>query len=332
MSTLEKAIAIAANAHAGQLDKGGAPYILHCLRVMMAVEGRDEQIVAVLHDALEDTDVTVSDLYFEGFSDLHIEALHSVTKNEGETRLEAAHRAAKNRIGRVVKLADNKDNSDIGRIPNPTAADVARLAEYARVREILLAFKAPESELAEDFINAHCKANSPPHMDLQRHVQIALKAGCTHIEIKEAIESEIPIFDLSEIRAYLTHQRTLEAAATGVDLRYLSRGLQALMDAGEPLEKAYTNLLVAHGKNYNVRDYAICISSGCTEGEIKECFDAKLSMQFYGSLRKNKYATHSQILASCKNGIGTRELYINFVENDESLKESKQELQYDIPK
>jgi GTP diphosphokinase / guanosine-3',5'-bis(diphosphate) 3'-diphosphatase len=137
MSTLEKAIAIAAQAHAGQTDKGGAPYILHCLRVMMSVDSLDEKIVAVLHDVLEDTDVTASELSSQGFPDLHLEALDSLTKKEGESRIEAAHRAAKNKIARKVKLADNKDNSDISRIDNPTARDAARLEEYARVREIL---------------------------------------------------------------------------------------------------------------------------------------------------------------------------------------------------
>jgi len=54
MSTLERAIAIAAEGHAGQLDKAGAPYVLHPLRLMLAVKTLDERIVAVLHDVVED--------------------------------------------------------------------------------------------------------------------------------------------------------------------------------------------------------------------------------------------------------------------------------------
>lgn len=142
MSTLEKAIAIAANAHAGQLDKGGEPYILHCLRVMMSVSTRDEQIVAVLHDVVEDTEVDLPDLARAGFSEKVCSAISALTKYHGESRIQAAHRVAKNKIGRVVKLADNKDNSNISRIPNPTAQDVARLKEYAKVREILIAGEA----------------------------------------------------------------------------------------------------------------------------------------------------------------------------------------------
>lgn len=134
---LEKAIAIATKAHAGQVDKGGEPYILHPLRVMMAVESIDEKIVAVLHDVVEDSDITLQDLAREGFPMKILTPLASVTKLENESRIDAAHRAAKNKIGRVVKLADNADNSDISRIPNPTEHDYARIREYMEVRKIL---------------------------------------------------------------------------------------------------------------------------------------------------------------------------------------------------
>lgn len=67
MSSLERAIAIAARAHEGQVDKAGMPYILHPLRVMLAVRTPEERIVAVLHDVLEDTAVSIEDLRAEGF-------------------------------------------------------------------------------------------------------------------------------------------------------------------------------------------------------------------------------------------------------------------------
>jgi hypothetical protein len=62
MSTLEHAIALAACAHAGQVDKAGQPYILHPLRVMLRLSGADERIVAVLHDVVEDTPRTIERL------------------------------------------------------------------------------------------------------------------------------------------------------------------------------------------------------------------------------------------------------------------------------
>ncbi len=143
MSTLERAIAIAAQAHAGQIDKAGQPYILHPLRVMFRVEGPSERIAAVLHDVVEDSPVTLDQLAEEGFSEEVIAAVQALTKRAGETRLEAAKRAAANSIARAVKLADNTENMDISRIASPTPKDYQRLEEYKRVREILLGSDAP---------------------------------------------------------------------------------------------------------------------------------------------------------------------------------------------
>ncbi|MES2934430.1 MAG: HD domain-containing protein [Pseudomonadota bacterium] len=139
MSTLERAIEIAANAHAGQVDKVGQPYISHPLRIMLAVRTLNERMAAVLHDVVEDTTVTFDDLSAEGFAAEVIEAIRALTKFEGEARVDAAQRAVKNPIARVVKLADVTDNMDLSRIQAPTEQDFARLKEYEKVREILLA-------------------------------------------------------------------------------------------------------------------------------------------------------------------------------------------------
>jgi GTP diphosphokinase / guanosine-3',5'-bis(diphosphate) 3'-diphosphatase len=138
MATLERAIQIAAEAHAGQLDKAGQPYILHPLRVMLHMKSEQERIVAVLHDVIEDTPVTLMQLAAEGFSSIVIDAVQALTKLPGETRLAAAARAAKNPIALAVKLADNSDNMDMSRIQQPTAKDIARLEEYKAVRDLLL--------------------------------------------------------------------------------------------------------------------------------------------------------------------------------------------------
>lgn len=138
VSNLERAIEIAARAHEGQVDKGGRPYILHPIRVMLKMQSPAEQIVAILHDVLEDTSTTTHDLYQAGFSREIVEAIQALTKAPGESRIEAAQRAATNPIARNVKLADNLDNSDPSRIPNPSEKDRARLLEYAKVRDLLV--------------------------------------------------------------------------------------------------------------------------------------------------------------------------------------------------
>ena len=139
MSTLERAITIAVAAHAGQVDKAGRPYILHPLRVMLALDAMDDQIVGVLHDVIEDTDVTIDGLRAEGFSEVVLAALASVTNREGEDYPAFVMRAAANPIGRRVKLADLHDNSDLSRIAHPTQKDHERLARYRAAIEAIQA-------------------------------------------------------------------------------------------------------------------------------------------------------------------------------------------------
>ena len=100
MPTIERAIEIAATAHAGQRDKAGQPYIFHPLRVMLRVDGAHEQMAAVLHDVVEDTSVTLDNLAQEGFPSEVLRAIAALTKLPGETRLEAAARAAADPVAR----------------------------------------------------------------------------------------------------------------------------------------------------------------------------------------------------------------------------------------
>jgi len=141
MSTIEKAIEFAAREHAGDTDKAGAPYVFHPLRLMFAVQSPLEKMTAVLHDVVEDTPVTLSDLEKEGFPPEVIAAVDTLTKKEGESRIDAARRAVTNPIARVVKLADVTDNMDMSRIPDPSTRDFARLMEYEQVKKLLISYE-----------------------------------------------------------------------------------------------------------------------------------------------------------------------------------------------
>src|SRR5215471_9063502 len=101
---LERAIAIAVEAHHGQKRRNGSPYILHPLRVMASVETVPEKVVAELHDVVEDTDWTFDRLRGEGFPESLLEALDCVTKREGEPYEEFVKRSASNPLARRVKL------------------------------------------------------------------------------------------------------------------------------------------------------------------------------------------------------------------------------------
>ena len=135
--TLERAIAIAAAAHEGQVDKGGAPYILHPLKVMLRVNTLEERIVAVLHDVVEDCGISFDDLRKEGFSETVLMAIASVTKVPGESYEAFIERVAQNPIGRVVKLADLEENSDLSRIAQPSWEDLERVEKYRRAIGVL---------------------------------------------------------------------------------------------------------------------------------------------------------------------------------------------------
>jgi len=129
---LEKAIRIAVNAHAGQKNKGGAPYILHPLRVMMNMETEQEMIVAVLHDVMENTDCTLDTLWREGFSADILCALDHLTRRQIETYDAFIEKVRQNDIARKVKRADIEDNLNTARIPLLTEADQQRFDRYRK--------------------------------------------------------------------------------------------------------------------------------------------------------------------------------------------------------
>lgn len=137
MSTLERAIALAASAHAGQTDKAGAPYILHVLRVMLRCETNEERMAAVMHDMVEDCGWTLDQLRAEGFPEPVVEGVDAVTRRDGETYEDFVLRAKLHPIGRRVKLADLADNSDLSRLAEVTPRDQARLEKYRRAMDAL---------------------------------------------------------------------------------------------------------------------------------------------------------------------------------------------------
>jgi (p)ppGpp synthase/HD superfamily hydrolase len=131
-SMLEKAILIAVNAHQGQIDKGGKPYILHPMRVMFSRKNEVEQIIAVLHDVIEDTDVTLDYLRREGFSEEILSALDALTRRKDESYDEFISRIIINKTACHVKLADLNDNMDLSRIEHPTKKDYERIEKYRK--------------------------------------------------------------------------------------------------------------------------------------------------------------------------------------------------------
>ncbi len=132
MSLLEQAIAIAVEAHRGQTDRAGRPYILHPLRMMSRMQTDEERIVAVLHDVVEDTDWTLEQLREAGFSERVTGAVDALTRREGETYEDFVGRAQRDALARRVKLADLEDNLDLRRTGTVGPGDLERLNRYLR--------------------------------------------------------------------------------------------------------------------------------------------------------------------------------------------------------
>ena len=139
MSTLQKAIEIATEAHKGQFDKSGKEYIGHPLRVMEMGMTEEEKIVGVLHDVVEDSSWTFEALEAEGFSKEIIDALRCVTKlSENENYDAFIERVRKNPLAVAVKINDLSDNMDIRRLPYLSDKDVKRLKKYLKAYKKLI--------------------------------------------------------------------------------------------------------------------------------------------------------------------------------------------------
>lgn len=139
MSSLNRAIQIATEAHKGQYDKAGNDYIGHPLRVMEMGKTENEKIVGVLHDVVEDTDWTFEALAAEGFSEEVIAALRCVTKlSENENYDDFIERVKKNPLAVAVKINDLSDNMDIRRLPYLSDKDVKRLKKYLKAYKRLV--------------------------------------------------------------------------------------------------------------------------------------------------------------------------------------------------
>ena len=138
--TLGRAISIAAEAHAGQKDRAGAPYILHPIRLMIQMDSENVMMAAVLHDVVENSVWTLDDLRKEGYSNEVLNAVDSLTHRdkEGEDYWDYIQRAKSDPIAIKVKLADLEDNLNPDRLNEVTEKDEKRFDRYRKAQEMLL--------------------------------------------------------------------------------------------------------------------------------------------------------------------------------------------------
>lgn len=129
---LNSMLVLATNAHSGQYDKAGQPYVLHVLKVMHYLKSDDEELqcIALGHDIIEDTKTTFADLRNAGMSERVIEGIRSLTKMPGETLEEYKSKVFANIDSMMVKKSDLRHNTDIRRLKGVTEKDIARTAKY----------------------------------------------------------------------------------------------------------------------------------------------------------------------------------------------------------
>ena len=135
---IKKAAEIAFKAHNGQYDKGGYPYIMHPLHLAEEMETEDEVITALLHDVLEDSDITIDFIKCAGFSPDVINALTALTKGNNEEYADYIKRIKNTGgIALKVKKADLRHNMETDRIVNCTEKDRDRLKKYLKEEGLL---------------------------------------------------------------------------------------------------------------------------------------------------------------------------------------------------
>ncbi|MHC1745652.1 MAG: HD domain-containing protein [Negativicutes bacterium] len=137
------AMKLCADAHQGQADKAGKPYILHPLRVAASGQDLNQVVLGLLHDVVEDTSYTLQDIEKRGFPEIIIEALKAITKQKSETRDQYLYRVAQNELATIVKHYDLNDNADPIRLALLKKDQAERLTQkYKEARELLVRYAA----------------------------------------------------------------------------------------------------------------------------------------------------------------------------------------------
>lgn len=136
---LALAVCLAANGHIDQVDKGGKPYILHPLKVMHYLKTDDMELMAigVMHDLVEDTDMTTESLKDLGFSDRVVTGVSLLTKIDGQRDEEYLDRIKLNIDAVKVKLADLRHNTDVRRLKGLSDKDLLRMRKYHNMHVLL---------------------------------------------------------------------------------------------------------------------------------------------------------------------------------------------------
>ena len=133
----KKAIKLAYKAHKGQTDKCGIPYVFHPYHLAEQMDTEETITAALLHDVVEDTDVTMEDLEKEGFPPAVLKALALLTHDPAVPYMEYVAALKADPIARAVKIADLTHNSDLSRMDEVNERDLVRVGKYQKALQLL---------------------------------------------------------------------------------------------------------------------------------------------------------------------------------------------------
>ncbi|MDO9088129.1 MAG: hypothetical protein Q7U53_18120 [Anaerolineaceae bacterium] len=242
------AMRIAFDVHKDQFDKSGMPYIYHPFYLATQMDTEVSTIVALLHDVVEDSDITFSDLQKRGFSDQVIDALKLLVHDDSTPYLEYVAAIKSNELARKVKLFDLVHNSDITRLNSVDASVKERLEKYEKAIQILSDENDPSSE-------SKLIRDDPIPLDSSRLFFLSIfrnqnsKVVKYSIDVEKANDSHYELSDLSMSRLddYLTKEYNSKSLTTGLQTFFKGHKESDLLDLLASLDIQYEQL---HFDNY----------------------------------------------------------------------------------
>ncbi|MGC4093219.1 MAG: HD domain-containing protein [Polyangiaceae bacterium] len=248
-----RAVMIAAEAHLGQFDRGGEPYILHPLQLALRAATIDERTVAVLHDVVEDSSVTLEQLTREGFPERVVRAVDALTKREGEDYTAFIERVARDRLATRVKLLDLEHNSDLSRLPSsPTAADTARVHKYAQASARL------QQELARRSLQIALDADSSERARASAKLPVV---RAEHVTLARRVDPNTPLKQLLGVDISPTEAISLRAVGECCDGRIQAWLVTLGGSSVRPWDSGVLHLTVSRTEGVRSKDSNELVSS-----------------------------------------------------------------------
>ena len=186
----KKAILLMYSAHEGQTDKSGIPYVFHPYHLAEQMDDELSTVAALLHDVVEDTDITIEDLSRE-FPEQVCNAVNLLTHRPGVAYMEYIEKLSADTIARKVKMADLLHNSDLTRLSSePDKAALDRVERYRKAYEFLSAAEQKGAKENPDFEDNTVRKEIKKSSDMKNDNMTEKSVGNTREEPEDKDKRE----------------------------------------------------------------------------------------------------------------------------------------------